>query len=94
MFVEKSVKMHSVACKLSEAGSCRFFLKFICISIIHPQKNLINIWLPHNLNTLYFLPGEIMPTFTIGKIHKFLFEFLSEIFLLFRRVINGIKNSL
>ena len=29
----------------------------------------------------------------MGKIHKFFFEFLSEIFLLFRRVINDIKNT-
>ena len=31
-------------------------------------------------------------SFTIGKIHKFFFELLDEIFLLFRRVLNGTNN--
>ena len=42
------------------------------------------------------MPDEIFPFFTMGKMYSFFFEFLSEICLLFRRVMNGIKkhNSL
>ena len=43
--VKNSLKIHCVADikDVSEAGICRFFLKFFCISIIHPKKNLIKI---------------------------------------------------
>ena len=33
--------MHSVASQVSVSGSRRFFLKFFCISIIHPKKFLL-----------------------------------------------------
>ena len=36
---------------------------------------------------------EKLPSFLMSKIHRFFFEFLGEIRLLFRRVINGIKKK-
>ena len=39
---------------------------------------------------MIFLPGEILPSFKMDKIYSFFFDFLSEIYLLFRRVINDV----
>ena len=55
-------------------------------------------WSPQNcyisrksLRHVNLFLGELLPSFTMGKIHKFFFEFLVEIFLVFWRVKNDIR---
>ena len=88
MFVKKSVKMHSVAYQLSvKQVFVATFWNFFCISIIHSKKILIKnvttkfpyVIMYVHLSMMIFLPGEILSSFTMGKIHSFFFEFLSEI---------------
>ena len=70
----------------SRAGSRCFLLKLYCSP---PNFHTLLCKSFHN----HVLPRVILPSLTMGKIHRFFFEFLCELYLLLRRVINAIKST-